>query len=139
MINCEKLYLEDGKLNREGQENHSQKCSYIIIQDAIKRKSINCLSNSKNRYILQNAYIEMSLQLQLYQKMKIKDRCSYISTKLHLFQSYRFSRMLCLLYLYLYRATIVIELCLKTFEADAAIYFIITRNNFAFIRRLHIL
>ena len=33
----------------------------------------------------------------------------------------------------------VIELCLKTFEVDAVIYFIIIRNNFAFIRRLHFL
>ena len=137
IINSGKLILDDGKLNREDEENHSEKCSYIIIKDVINRKSINCLSNSKNRYILGNEYIQVALQLQLYQKMTVKDRCSYISRKLYLFQSYRFSRMLCLLYLY--GVAIVIELCLKTFEVDVVICFIFTRNNFLFIRRLHLL
>ena len=61
IINSGKLILEDGKLNREDEENHSEKCSYIIIKDVINRKSINCLSNSKNRYILGNEYIQVAL------------------------------------------------------------------------------
>ena len=30
-------------------------------QDVINKKSINCLSNTKNRYVLRNAYIQMAL------------------------------------------------------------------------------
>ena len=37
IINCGKLIPEDGKLNCENHENHSEKYGYIIIQDAINK------------------------------------------------------------------------------------------------------
>ena len=50
--------------------------------------------STKNIYIQQNPIAIISY---IYQKVIVKDSCSYISKKLYLFESSRFNRMLCIL------------------------------------------
>ena len=58
--NCGKLIPEDGKLIAKIRKT-IQENALIIIQDAIIKKSINSLTNPKNKYILRNAFIQIVL------------------------------------------------------------------------------